>query len=68
MAELTALDAAQVVGMNREAIRRWCFQGLIQARRVGLRGDWRIDVDDLRRFTRAHGYAFDEDLAAKLAK
>lgn len=68
MPELTALEAARVVSMNREAIRRWCVGEFIQARKVGLRGDWRVDIDDLRRFAREHNYQFDEALAEKFAK
>jgi excisionase family DNA binding protein len=68
MAELTVLEAAQVVGMNRDTVRRWCVDGLLQTRRVGLRRDWRIDIDDLRRHARQYGYDFDEKLAAELAR
>lgn len=68
MAELTALDAARVVGVHRQSVARWCQDQSIKARKYGLRGDWRIDVDDLRRFAHQYNYDFDEELAAKLGK
>lgn len=67
MAELTAHDAAHVVGVNRQTILRWCWKQYIQCRKYGLRGDWRIDADDLRRFAHQHGYKFNEELARQLA-
>ena len=66
MAEFTALQAAHIVGVSRRTILRWCWAGLIQSRQRGRRGDWRIDVDELRRFAAQYGYDFDEELARKL--
>lgn len=68
MAEIATSDAAQVVGVNRVTIMRWCNDGLIQARRVGMRRDWRIDLDDLRRHAQQYGYDFDEELAQRVAR
>ena len=66
--ELTLSQAADVLGQRRESIWRWARQGLIAARRVGVRGDYRIKSDELRRFAHQYGYDFDEEIAKKLAK
>jgi len=66
MPELSLTQASQVIGQSRENIWRWCKQGLIDHRRVGPQGTFRISVDELRRFSRLHNFDFDEELAAKL--
>lgn len=68
MATITVLEASQVVQLDRETVRRWAIQSLVSAEKVGMRGDWRIDVDDLRRFAKQHNYSFNEDLLTQLSK
>jgi len=68
MPELSTVEAGRVVSMDRETLRRWCVQGLLPARRFGLRGQFRIEVDNLRSFAQKYNYSFDEELATQLAK
>lgn len=68
MPELSATHAAQVMGVNRRTVIRWCEAGLVKARQVTRRRDYRADVDDLRKLAQQYGYDFDEELAEKLAR
>lgn len=63
MIDLTSPQAAKVIGTNRVAIYRAAESGLLKARRQGVRGMIRIDVNDLRTFAQTYGYKFNEDLA-----
>jgi len=64
--EISAANAARVVHKNKETIRRWVNGNLLPYRKEGLRGDIKINIDDLRKFAQEYGYRFDEDFAAKL--
>ena len=64
--EISAADAARIVHKNKETIRRWVNGNLIPHRKEGLRGDIKIDIDDLRKFAVNYGYRFDEEFAATL--
>lgn len=68
MSTVSASEAGRIVDVSRETVRRWVNQELVSADAVGLRGDFRIDVDDLRRFANQHNYPFNEELANRLAK
>ena len=69
MSTVSATEAGRIVGGKpRETVRRWIHQGLLSAEIVGLRRDFRVDLDDLRRFANQYNYPFNEELAAQLAK
>lgn len=68
MLTVSSSEAGRIVGVSRETVRRWVNQRLVTADVFGLRGDFRVDVDDLRRFAKQHNYPFNEELAAQLAK
>lgn len=68
MPEVTSPSAAQIIGVDDSTIRRYVYNGLLPARRQGLRKIIRIEVDDLKQFATKHQYRFNEELAAELAK
>lgn len=67
MADVSSADAAQLIGVSSQTIRRLTEKNLIPARRVGIKGLVRIDVDDLRKFAKDYQYRFNEALAVQLA-
>ena len=68
MTTVSTSEAGRIVQVNRETVRRWVHEGRVSAQRAGLRGDFRVDVDDLRKFAGQYNYPFNEDLAKQLAK
>lgn len=43
-------EAAEILGINPETLRRWDNQGRLQAVRMGKRKDRRYKLEDLQRF------------------
>jgi excisionase family DNA binding protein len=43
-------EAAEVLGVNPETLRRWDRQGRFKAIRIGKRGDRRYRKDDIEKF------------------
>ena len=68
MPEVTLTQASQIVGKPRETVFRWIQADRIRCRRVGIRRDIRIQIDDLRAFALKHGYEYDAALAAKYSQ
>jgi len=52
---LTAREAAQRCGVSFRTVIRWAERGELQAYRLPGRGDYRVPVEELRRFMREHG-------------
>jgi len=44
-------EAARVIGVHRETLRRWIHSGLVNAIRLGHRGVLLIPAHELRRLT-----------------
>ncbi len=63
--ELNTSQAAGVIGLSEQAIRNQVLAGRLPARRHGIRGFYRITVDDLRAFAARYSYQLDEDLLAQ---
>lgn len=61
----TVQSAAEFLGVNPNAMRKWCSDGKLPARRFkdngvnGMRRGWRIDHDDLVAFYRSNSYSAD---------
>lgn len=68
MAEIKAEDAALLIGVSDETIRRLIKRGILPARRFGLRKFIRIDLEDLRNVARKLNYRFDEDAARQIVE
>ena len=47
---LTISDAAHFLSAHNNTVRRWANQGLLQAYRLGPRGDRRFRREDIARF------------------
>lgn len=67
-AEVSASQAAQILQISRDTVWRVVRDGSLPARRQGMRGIIRIDVEDLRAYAEKYQHRFDEELAQKLAK
>jgi len=52
---LSTTEAAKYLGVHANTVRRWETQGLIQAYRLGTRGDRRFTHAELHRFLTAPG-------------
>ena len=68
MPEVTLTQASEIVRRDRATVFRWCENNLIPSRRIGIRRDIRIQIDDLRAFALKHGYDYDAALAAKYSQ
>lgn len=67
MPEVSTFEAARIIGMSDDTVRRHVRIGSLPARRQGPRRDARIDIEKLREFATKYNYRFDEALAAELA-
>lgn len=67
MPEVTLTQASEIVNRDRATVFRWCENKLIPSRRIGIRRDIRIQIEDLQVFALQHGYEFDAALAAQYA-
>lgn len=65
MPEVKALDAAALIGVSDETIRRLVNLNILPARKVGLRGKIKVNLDDLRNLAEKLNYRFDEEAAKK---
>jgi len=52
---LSTRDAARRCGVSFRTVIRWAERGELQAYRLPGRGDYRVPVEELRRFMREHG-------------
>ncbi|BAL22518.1 response regulator protein [Azoarcus sp. KH32C] len=52
---LTTTEAAKLCGVSFRTVIRWVERGELNAYRLPGRGDYRIPLDELRRFMKAHG-------------
>ena len=68
MPEVSLTQASEIVSKDRSTVFRWVEDGLLPARRVGIRRDIYIDIDTLRRFSAQYGYRFDDALARQYAQ
>lgn len=68
MPEVSSAEAAKIIGITSQTIRRHIDDQLLSARKQGVRGIVRVDIDDLRKFADEYQYRFDEELAAKYTK
>ena len=68
MPEVSTIDAARILGTSDTTVRKHVDEGRLSARREGLRGRIRIDVELLREFAEQYQYRFDEGLAAEVAQ
>lgn len=68
MTEVTAPQAAEIVGIDHSTLFKHVQAGIVPARRVGLKRDIRIDVEDLRTYAGKLGYRFNEALATQYGK
>lgn len=66
--EVTSQQAAEILSTSNPTIWRRVEEGLLPARRQGLRREIWIDVDDLRKFAKQQGYRFNETLAKQYAQ
>lgn len=70
MAEVTAPQAAEIIGKSLMTIHRKVEEGSLPARQEGT-GQKKyiyITLDDLRSFADKYGYRLDESLAVQYAK
>lgn len=65
--DVSSADAALLIGVSSQTIRRMIARDLIPARRVGIKGLVKIDLADLRKFAKDYQYRFNETLAKELA-
>lgn len=65
--DLSAEQAAQVIGVSRPTIHDYVKRGLLPARRQGLRQAIRIDLDDLRKLAEELGFNFNEEFVKQLS-
>lgn len=68
MPELSAANAAIVLGCSRTTIWEYVHSGDLDARRQGKKGLIKIDTSALRTFAKEYGFRFDADLAAQLSE
>lgn len=52
---LTTSEAAKLCGVSFRTVIRWAERGELQAYRLPGRGDYRVPMEELRRFMRDHG-------------
>lgn len=69
MAEVTAPQAAEIIGKSLMTVHRKVDDGSLPARQEGTGKKYvYISLDDLRAFAVQYGYRLDESLAAQYAK
>lgn len=65
--EITTAEAGAALGISRETIRLHVAEGRLPARKQGIRGILKIQVDDLREFARQFGYVVNDQYLTRLA-
>jgi hypothetical protein len=68
MVEVTAPQAAEILGKEPRTAQRWVEDGLLPARREGPRLISYIDLEDLRAFAAKYNYRFNEAIAQQYTK
>jgi predicted DNA-binding transcriptional regulator AlpA len=68
MPEVSLTQASEIVAKDRTTVFRWVEDGLLPARRVGVRRDIFIDIEVLRSFADRYSYRFDDTLARQYAQ
>lgn len=68
MPELSSSAAGQVIGVTSDTIRRYINQGMLPARKQGVKGIIRIDNDALKAFAEKYEFLYDDQLAAELSE
>lgn len=61
MRDLSAIEAGKVLGVTHTTIHNYIKQGLLQAKRVGIRRMIRIEENELRSFAERHQIDFSEN-------
>lgn len=64
--EVTTSQAGRAVGLTSQAVRDHINAGRLPATRVGVKGVYRILVNDLCRFAREYRYRLDESYLQEL--
>lgn len=67
MADVSSKEAAEIIGVTSQTIRRQIERGLLSARLEGPKRLVKIDIEILRQFAKEYQYRFNEDLAGKYA-
>ena len=67
MSEVTAPQAAEILGVTHPTVFHAVTDGRIPARRQGRKRQIFIDIVDLRTFAERYGYRLDEDLLKQYA-
>lgn len=62
---LTTREAAQRCGVSFRTVIRWAERGELRAYRLPGRGDYRVPVEELRRFMREHGIPEPEEMPGR---
>jgi predicted site-specific integrase-resolvase len=68
MPEVTLTQAAEIVSKDRVTVFRWVENGLLPARREGIRRDIFIEEADLEKFASDNDYRYNTALARQYAK
>lgn len=68
MPEVTAPQAAEILSTSHPTIFRRVDDGLLPARREGVKREIFIEVEELRQFAARYGYRFNEQMATEYAK
>lgn len=63
MPKVSALEAARLIGVSDETIRRLVSRDILPAIKVGLRGKIKIELSDLRVVAEKLNFDFDEESA-----
>ena len=46
---LSVKEAAEWLRLSQYTIKRWIKSGKIEAKKIGIRGDWRIKVEEINK-------------------
>lgn len=62
---LSTREAARRCGVSFRTVIRWAERGELQAYRLPGRGDYRVPVEELRRFMREHGIPEPDEMSGR---
>ncbi len=68
MPDVSSTEAAKIIGVSSQTIRRQIDRGLLSARLEGPKRLVKIDIENLRQFAERYQYRFNEELAAQTVK
>ena len=68
MPEVTAAQAAEIVGISDDSIRNYVDRDLLPARRQGIQRKIFIELDDLKVFASQYDFRFNEDAAEQITR